>query len=82
MICGRRALPIYWVLLDKKGSRDFGEQKKFLKPVLRLLKPYPLVVMGDRVWNVNYPAKNDHYVGELDSRQLERDRAVFFRKLS
>jgi hypothetical protein len=48
MICGRRALPIYWVLLDKKGSRDFGEQKKFLKPVLRLLKPYPLVVMGDR----------------------------------
>jgi hypothetical protein len=48
IICGRRALPIYWVLLDKKGSSDFGEQKKFLKPVLRLLKPYPLVVMGDR----------------------------------
>ncbi|WP_043997065.1 IS4 family transposase, partial [Microcystis aeruginosa] len=48
VICGRRALPVYWVLLNKKGSSALGEQKKFLKPVLGLLKPYPLVVMGDR----------------------------------
>ncbi|NCQ93733.1 MAG: IS4 family transposase, partial [Microcystis aeruginosa LG13-03] len=48
VICGRRALPVSWVLLNKKGSSDLGEQKKFIKPVLRLLKPYPLVVMGDR----------------------------------
>ncbi len=48
MICGKRALPVYWVLLDKKGSSALGEQLKLLKPVLRLLKPYPIVVMGDR----------------------------------
>jgi hypothetical protein len=48
VICGKRALPLYWVLLDKKGSSALGEQIKLLKPVLRLLKPYPVVVMGDR----------------------------------
>jgi hypothetical protein len=48
VICGKRALPVYWILLDKKGSSNLGEQKKFLKPVLKLLKSYPVVVIGDR----------------------------------
>lgn len=48
VICGKRALPVYWILLDKKGSSNLGEQKKFLKPLLKLLKSYPVVVIGDR----------------------------------
>ena len=48
VICGKRALPVYWTLLDKQGGSNLGEQKKFLKPVLKLLTSYPVVVIGDR----------------------------------
>lgn len=48
LILGKRALPVHWILLDKKGSSKLAEQKKFLKPLLQLLKPYPLVILGDR----------------------------------
>jgi hypothetical protein len=48
LILGKRALPVYWVLLDKQGSSNLGEQKKFLKPLLKLLKSYPIVIIGDR----------------------------------
>jgi hypothetical protein len=48
LILRKRALPVYWVLLDKQGSSNLGEQKKFLKPLLKLLKSYPIVIIGDR----------------------------------
>ena len=48
MIWKRRALPIYWLLLSKKGSSNFYEQVAVIRPVLRLLKEYKLVVIGDR----------------------------------
>lgn len=48
LVLGKRALPVYWVLLDKQGSSNLAEQKKFLKPLLKLLKPYPVVILGDR----------------------------------
>ena len=44
----KRALPIYWLLLSKKGSSNFYEQAATIKPVLKLLKDYKLVVIGDR----------------------------------
>jgi len=44
----KRALPLYWLLLNKQGSTNFYEQIAVLKPVLRLLKQYNLVVIGDR----------------------------------
>ena len=44
----KRALPIYWVLLEKEGSSNLQEQQKALRPVIRLLKKYKLVVIGDR----------------------------------
>jgi hypothetical protein len=47
-IWGNHALPIYWELLSKLGSSSFAEQKRVLRPVLALLKPYPVVVIGDR----------------------------------
>ncbi len=48
VIWNKRALPIYWLLLDKKGSSNFYEQVATIRPVLRLLKEYKLVVIGDR----------------------------------
>ena len=48
VIWRKRALPIYWLLLSKKGSSNFYEQLATIRPVLRLLKQYKLVVIGDR----------------------------------
>lgn len=44
----KRALPIFWLLLEKEGSSNLAEQQKALRPVIRLLKKYKLVVIGDR----------------------------------
>lgn len=48
VIWKKRALPIYWLLLSKKGSSNFYEQVATIRPLLRLLKEYRLVVIGDR----------------------------------
>ena len=48
LIWGKHALPIYWELLGKKGASNFSEQKRFIAPVLRLLRSYPIVLLGDR----------------------------------
>jgi hypothetical protein len=44
----KRALPIFWVLLEKDGSSNLAEQQKALRPAIRLLKKYKLVLVGDR----------------------------------
>jgi hypothetical protein len=44
----KRAFPIFWTLLDKKGACNIAEQKQVLRPVIRLLKKYELVLIGDR----------------------------------
>jgi hypothetical protein len=48
LIWGKHALPVYWDCLEKKGNSNFKTQKELLAPVLKLLKPYPIVVLGDR----------------------------------
>jgi Transposase DDE domain len=48
LVWGNHALPVYWGCLEKKGNSNFKEQKALLSPVLKLLKPYPVVVIGDR----------------------------------
>ena len=47
VIYQKRALPIFWVLLGKDGSSNLAEQQKVLRPVIRLLKKYKLVVVGE-----------------------------------
>ncbi|MEH1840442.1 MAG: hypothetical protein V7L20_17170 [Nostoc sp.] len=42
------AWPIYWCLLEKDGCSNLQEQQKVLRPVIRLLKKYKLVIIGDR----------------------------------
>ncbi|HEY9807907.1 MAG TPA: IS4 family transposase [Halomicronema sp.] len=44
----RRALPIFWIVLDKKGASNFREQQIVLRPVIRLFKSYKMVIVGDR----------------------------------
>lgn len=48
VIYQKRAFPIYWCLLEKEGSSNLQEQQQVLRPVIRLLKKYKLVIIGDR----------------------------------
>lgn len=48
VIMEKRAIPIYWQFLEKKGASKLAEQKALIRPVLRLLKSYELVILGDR----------------------------------
>ena len=48
LIKNKRAIPLYWFLLDKKGNSNFIEQKRLLKAVARLLKGYKIIILGDR----------------------------------
>lgn len=54
LIQNKRAIPLNWMLLDKKGNSNIAEQKRLLKSTLRLLKGYQIVVIGDREFgNIN-----------------------------
>jgi hypothetical protein len=44
----KRAIPIYWLLLPKRGCSNLCEQKKLIRPLLRLFKGYQMLVLGDR----------------------------------
>jgi hypothetical protein len=48
VIYNHRAWPVYWVLLEKKGSSNLAEQKGVLDKSLALLSEYWVVVLGDR----------------------------------
>ena len=43
-----RALPIFWILLEKKGASDLREQQIVLRPVIKLFKAYKVVIIGDK----------------------------------
>ncbi len=42
------ALPLYWNILEKKGTSNLKEQKAVLRPVLNCFKKYKIVLIGDR----------------------------------
>ncbi len=48
VIYSKRAWPIYWNFLDKRGSSNLAEQQALLRPAIRMLKGYDYVVLGDR----------------------------------
>ena len=48
VIWQKRALPVYWKFLEKKGSSNLLEQIAVIRPVLRLLKRYEIVVYPKR----------------------------------
>ena len=48
LIWSKRAIPLYWEILPKRGSSNLKEQQKLISPVLGLLKKYQIVILGDR----------------------------------
>ena len=48
IVWGKHAFPLYWEILDKRGNSDLLTQTRLLTIALKLLKPYPVVVLGDR----------------------------------
>ena len=48
LIYDKRAIPVYIQILDKKGSSNLAEQQQVIEPVIRLLKDYEIVILGDR----------------------------------
>jgi hypothetical protein len=48
LIWEKRSIPLYWLLLDKKGSSSICEQKALIIPVLELLSDYKIIILGDR----------------------------------
>jgi hypothetical protein len=48
VIWSKRAWPIYWNFLDKRGCSNLSEQQALLRPVIRMLKSYDYVIFGDR----------------------------------
>lgn len=44
----KRAIPVYWLLLPKRGCSNLGEQKRLIRPLLRLFKGYRILILGDR----------------------------------
>ncbi|WP_013334657.1 IS4 family transposase [Gloeothece verrucosa] len=48
LIYDRRAIPIYWEILPKKGNTNYLKQKSAIEKVLALLKNYKKVILGDR----------------------------------
>jgi hypothetical protein len=47
VIWSKRAWPIYWNFLDKRGCSNLLEQQALLRPALQMLRPYNYVVLGD-----------------------------------
>ncbi|MFN7865127.1 MAG: hypothetical protein ACK5N2_01870 [bacterium] len=47
-IYDKRAMPIYWEILDKKGSSNLEEQQRVLGKILTVLSGHKIVVLGDR----------------------------------
>ena len=48
MIWRKRAIPIYWKMLDRQGNSTLENQQLVLTPVFAALSNYSLLVLGDR----------------------------------
>lgn len=50
LIWQKRAIPLYWEILEKKGkgSSNLAEQQALITPVLALFEGYEIVLLGDR----------------------------------
>ena len=83
----KRALPIFWCLLEKAGSSNLIEQQKVLRPVIRLLKQYKLVVIGDREFQsvelANWPhTKNISFIFRQKQSTTFRQKRQKFQPLN
>lgn len=70
IVIRKRAIPIYWQFLNKRGASNLAEQQAILRPTLKLLKSYEIVVLGDR----------EFHSAELASWLLEQNIGFVFRQ--
>ncbi|WP_449420575.1 hypothetical protein [Phormidium nigroviride] len=47
LIWDKRALPLYWQILPKRGCSNLREQQSLISPILDLLKNHKFVLLGD-----------------------------------
>jgi len=47
LVWEKGSIPLYWLLLDKRGSSNICEQKALIAPVLELLSNYEVIILGD-----------------------------------
>jgi Transposase DDE domain len=48
IVIDKRAMPIYWEFLDKKGCSNLAEQQQVLRPVFEIFSEYQIFLLGDR----------------------------------
>lgn len=48
VIWRKRAFPLYWLILKKKGRSSLPEQQAIIRPILKLLSNWEIVILGDR----------------------------------
>ena len=91
----KRSIPLYWLLLDKKGSSNIGEQQALITPVLELLSDYEVIILGEREfgsakWVIRLchkqvkfilRVKEGLYIQSSDSDYILLSDLVYFQKL-
>lgn len=48
VVWGNHALPVYWEIIPNEGSSNLTTQVRLLKRAIKVLKPHPILVLGDR----------------------------------
>ncbi len=48
LIWDKRGIPLYWQLLDKRGSSNLSQQQAVISPILELLQDYEIIIIGER----------------------------------
>lgn len=87
LIKNKRAIPLNWMLLDKKGNSNLAEQRRLLKSTLRLLNGYQIIVIGDREFgNINLAdwlsKEGCKYVLRTKSNKYIQQKGEAYRQLS
>jgi hypothetical protein len=87
LIKNKRAIPLNWMLLNKKGNSNLAEQRRLLKSTLRLLNSYQIIVIGDREFGninlANWLSKQGcNYVLRTKSNKYIQQKGEAYRQLS
>jgi len=75
----KRAFPIFWILLSKKGASNLREQQIVLRPVIKLFKAHQIVIVGDREFHsvdesrVDRPSRSEVRVKAKKGHELSTE---------
>lgn len=79
VIFEKRAFPIFWILLSKKGASNLREQQIVLRPVIKLFKAHQRVIVGDREFHsvdesrVDRPSRSEVRVKAKKGHEVSRE---------